>query len=66
MKQLRMICLVAVLIAAATNICAAEWAQPVPPATTPSNGQNYYLYNPAVALFLDMWNADAVYRHRQL
>ena len=42
------------LIVAATNICAAEWAQPIPPATTPSNGQNYYLYNPAVALFLDM------------
>ena len=42
------------LTVAATNICAAEWTQPIPPATTPSNGQNYYLYNPAIALFLDM------------
>ena len=49
---MKMLCLVAMLLAAVMNVRAAAWEKPIAPDATPANGQSYYLYNPYAEKFV--------------
>ena len=49
---MKMLCLVAMLLAAVMNVRAEAWEKPIAPDATPANGQSYYLYNPYAEKFV--------------
>ena len=51
-----MLSLVAVFLATAMNVQAAEWEKPVVPDCTPASGQSYYLFNPYAEKFANSAN----------